>query len=118
MVVSVRDGVAGNGDEVGLLLPRECVAIADLASVAHNRIHPAVREASADRHNRGAAHVERAAHLGQAPALAQFEQDLGASARTGAFLTKPLAIRLLPFRVGSTVFFASLSFRSVRAPAE
>ncbi len=48
----------------------------------------AFRKAGAHVHDSVAADVERAADLGEAPALPQFERDLGAGARTGALVAQ------------------------------
>jgi len=49
VVVPVREGATGDGDEVGLRRAGKRLAIADLPRVAQNRIHAAWREAGADR---------------------------------------------------------------------
>jgi hypothetical protein len=84
MVVPVRNGAAGDGDEVGLLGPGEGLAVARLPLLAEHRIDPTLGEPGAHAHSGVAADVEGTAHLSQAPALAQFEQDLGTGAEPGA----------------------------------
>jgi hypothetical protein len=81
MVVPIWHLAAGNGDEVRLLLAREGLAMAGLPLMTQHRIYPAFRETSAHVEDRVAADVERPADLRQAPALPQFEQDLGARAQ-------------------------------------
>jgi hypothetical protein len=71
-----------------LLRAGQRLEIADLALVAQHRIHAAFREAGADRHDGIPADVERMTDLGQAPAFAQFEQDLGPRASTSALVAQ------------------------------
>jgi len=86
--MAVGDRAAGDGDEVGLLRAGERLAIARLPLVAEHRLHPAFRKASADVEDGVAADVERAADLGEAPALPQFERDLGAGASASALMAQ------------------------------
>jgi hypothetical protein len=88
VVVPIRDGAAGGGDEVSLLRASEGVAIANLALMAYHGIHAAFRKAGADRHNGVATHVEGVTDLSQTPAFSQFEQDLSACASTGALVAQ------------------------------
>jgi hypothetical protein len=88
MVVPVRNGAAGDGDEMGLLRSGECLAITDLALVAQHCIHAAFLKAGAHVEDGVAADVEGAADLGEAPAFSQFERDLGAGARSGALVAR------------------------------
>src|SRR5262249_33378271 len=83
----LRDRATGDGDQVGLLRAGERLAILGLALMAQDHIDPALREVSADVEDGGAADVERAADLGRAPSLAEFEQDLGTSAGTRAHVS-------------------------------
>jgi len=80
MVVSVRDGAAGDGNEVGLLRTVEGLTIVSLALVCQDRIYSAFLKAGADTDDRVAADVECAAYLGETPTLSEFQQHLGARA--------------------------------------
>jgi hypothetical protein len=87
MLVPIRDGAAGDGDEVGVLRAAERLAIARLSPLAEYRIEAALGEACAHAHRGVAADAEGAADLGEAPALAQFEQDLSPRANPGGRAT-------------------------------
>jgi hypothetical protein len=80
VVVPIRDGAVGDSDEVRLLRARQGLATADVSLVAPRRVPPAFGESGAHGHNGVATRVEGATDLHWAPALAQFEQDLGACA--------------------------------------
>lgn len=84
MVVSLGRIAAGESDKVRLLRARQRLAAAFLAFVGQYRFHPARDEVVAYPLDRVAADVEGAADLGLAPAVAEFEQYLGARACTGA----------------------------------
>jgi hypothetical protein len=88
MVVPVRDGTAGDGDEVGLLRAAQGLAIADLTLVAHHGIYAAFREAGTDSHDGVTTDVEGATHFVQAPAFSQFEQDLSTGTRAGTLMAR------------------------------
>lgn len=73
MVMSVRDGAAGNRDQVRLLRAGQRLAVPRLALLGQHRIYPAFLEARADAHGRVAANIKGGTHLLQAPAFAQFQ---------------------------------------------
>ena len=80
MVVPIRHRAARNGDEAGLLGTGERLAIAGLPLLAEHCIDAALGEARAHAHRGVAANIEGAAHLSEAPAFREFEQNLGAGA--------------------------------------
>jgi hypothetical protein len=88
MVVPVEDGAARDGDEVGLLRAGQGLTIPDLTLMTHHGIHPAFRIAGADRHDGIAADIVGATDFGQAPAFAQFEQDLRPGTCAGALMAE------------------------------
>jgi hypothetical protein len=86
MVVSIWNGAACDGDEVSLLRTSQGLAVAHLALVTHYRIYAAFVESATDGHDSIAAHIECATYLMQAPAFAQFEQDLSTRTSTGTLM--------------------------------
>lgn len=98
MVVAFRRVGAGERDEMGLLRAGERLATPLLPLVGQDRIHPALGKVVADALDRIEADIEGTADLRLAPALAEFEQHLGASAGPGAGLpamdadVQPLAV--------------------------